>query len=92
MQREHGDHAGRVDRVEDAHGERELAAGKGGGDKAGEQQVDDQTTDPEQEPAGKEGGIAWGDGEDECAEAHQGECHVAGGARRPAIDRRADGN
>jgi len=92
VQREHGNHAGRVNRVEDPHRERELAAGKCGGDEAGEQQVDDQAADPEQEPADKEGDIARGEGEDQRAEPHQGQRHVAGCTRRPAIDGRADGN
>jgi len=71
MEREHGNHARRIDRVEYSHCERELAAGKGGADKAGEQQVDHQTADSEEEPAHKQSGIAWCEGEDQRAEPHQ---------------------
>ncbi len=90
MQREHHDHAGRVDGVEKAHRQSELAAGKGVRNKTGEEQVDGQAADAEEKPAENEDGVAWSQGKQPGTDHHQTEGNVSGSPRRPTVDGRPE--
>ncbi len=90
MQREQHDHARRVRRGEQPHGERQLATRERRREQPRQQQVHEQRADAEDEAAGQQPAVPGRGREHHGPGQHHREAGQAGGPRRPAVERGAE--